>query len=58
MASGGLGLLLCSAPPFCDCHKESSMASTDEQGEEQMMEGEQGEEQLMEGEQGEDAGET
>ena len=37
MASGGLGLFCCSdddPPPFCDCHKESSMASTEEQGEE------------------------
>jgi len=44
IASGGLGLLFCPAPPFCDCHKESSMASTEEQGEEPLMEGEQGEE--------------
>ena len=31
-ASGGFGLLL-DSPPFCDCHKESSMASTEEHGE-------------------------
>ena len=31
-ASDGFGLLL-DSPPFCDCHKESSMASTEEHGE-------------------------
>ena len=36
IASGALGFSDGSGPPwpFCDCHKESSMASTEEQGEE------------------------